>query len=348
MISCKASNLEFVDLFCGAGGLSLGLQQAGLTARLGVDACADAIRTYARNFPDAGASHADIDAVTPQFIRSHIRARTRYVLAGCPPCQLFSRLHRSTSTASKKHVIFRYLSLVAQCDADYLVFENVPRITSFDSVWPMVIRSLRKSGYHLWCGTIMARDLGVPQKRTRLVVIGSKVPFEAPEPPSSIEPRTVRDAIHDLVSLEAPVANHTTMTLSRQNLARIRRIKREGGKSRPNARSFSDSYARMSWDDAAPTITTRCISFSNGRFGHPTEHRAVTVREAARLQGFPDEFVFDGTLWQTARQVGNAVPPPIGRWLGEAILAIDSARPRRGRVVKVDDAVISPHPNAAV
>jgi DNA (cytosine-5)-methyltransferase 1 len=151
------------------------------------------------------------------------------------------------------------------------------------------------------------------------LLIAARTPIEIPSPPKTAL-GTVREAIGKLPDLDPSIPNHFTMKLAPQNMARLRSTPRDGGTSKKPGESFDDSYARMYWDRPAPTITTRCVSFSNGRFGHPQFDRAVTVREAATLQGFPPDFVFEGGVWETARQVGNAVPPPIGKAVGERII----------------------------
>lgn len=308
--------MDFVDLFCGAGGLSLGLRQAGLRQRLAVDSDPYAIETYRLNFPKASVLQMPVEDLRAANIRAAVPDRSNYVLAGCPPCQLFSRLHQRRP--KKNHVIFPYLELVEAVRAPYVVFENVPQITAYSEVWSVFIRTLEGCGYRLWSAVVNASDFGVPQHRRRMVVIGSRAGDVLPKLPRQ-SPRTVRDAFAGLPESSERVENHVAMRMSSANLERIRRIPSPGGTSR-NGGAFPDSYSRMHWDRPAPTITTRCISFSNGRFGHPEFDRAITVREAARLQGFPDTFVFSGGVWNAAKQVGNAVPPPLARWLGRTVM----------------------------
>jgi DNA (cytosine-5)-methyltransferase 1 len=308
--------MEFVDLFCGAGGLSLGLKRAGLRQRLAVDSDPQCVASYCANFPKSNVRLACVEDLHPKHIRSEIRNPAAYVLAGGPPCQLFSRLHQKKPGGD--HVVFAYLKLVSELLPPYLVFENVPQIATYHEVWSAFLGTLKRSGYHMWSAVINAADLGVPQSRHRLVVVASRgrpVDFVLPRR----RHRTVREAIEDLPKADTTIPNHITLRMSEMNLARIRKIRREGGKSR-SSKAFTDSYARMYWDKPAPTITTRCVSFSNGRFGHPKFNRALTVREAARLQGFPDSFVFQGGVWSTARQVGNAVPPPLATFLGRQLV----------------------------
>jgi len=310
--------LEFVDLFCGAGGMSYGLARAGLTQRLGVDADVASIATYSASVPRSTAVVADVATLSGSDILASVASRDNLVLAGCPPCQLFSRLQRSRVPVTSE--IDAYLRLLWSTRPAYVVFENVPQLRTHKKIWGAIQNRLEKMGYWVWSDVVEAHHFGVPQHRRRLLLIASRYGELTPRIPRRAI-RTVRDAIRDLPSQPGDVANHRTMRLSPANAARIRLTASNGGSSRPTNVSFADSYARMYWDRPAPTITTKCISFSNGRFGHPRFHRAITVREAARLQGFPDSFVFHGSLEQTATQVGNAVPPPIAKWVGETITA---------------------------
>jgi DNA (cytosine-5)-methyltransferase 1 len=308
--------MEFVDLFCGAGGLSLGLKKAGLRQRLAVDSDPQCVASYRANFPRSNVRLATIETLDAREITRELQDTSAYVLAGGPPCQLFSRLHQQQPGGD--HVVFAYLKLVRALRPPYLVFENVPQIASYRDVWGAFLRTLKSSGYHIWSAVINAADLGVPQSRHRLVVVASRRSPVSIVLPQRVH-RTVRQAIGDMPRADPAIPNHVTMQLSDANFARIRSIRTAGGNSR-FSKGFSDSYARMHWDKPAPTITTRCVSFSNGRFGHPKFDRALTVREAARLQGFPDTFLFEGGVWSTARQVGNAVPPPLAAFLGRQLV----------------------------
>jgi len=310
--------LEIVDLFCGAGGMSLGLRLSGMTPRLGVDRSPHCVATFARNFPQAQAVKADVAALTPRDVLRHVESKTRLVLAGCPPCQLFSQLHRSRGPLGPE--IRSYLRLVEGISPRCLVFENVPLIRSYPDAWGALLETLDRLRYHVRHRVVCASDFGVPQHRKRLILIAARTPIEIPGPPYG-PARTVRDAIGGMPESDPSIANHETMKLAPQNLARLKVTPRDGGTSKRPGASFDDSYARMYWDRPAPTITTRCVSFSNGRFGHPEFNRAITVREAATLQGFPSDFVFEGGVWESASQVGNAVPPPVARAVGEQIMA---------------------------
>lgn len=309
--------LELVDLFCGAGGMSLGLQQSGIVPRLGVDRNADCIDTYRSNIKDASVLIADVADLRPSQILDRVSSRDRLVLAGCPPCQLFSQLHRSDTPIGTE--IDSYLKIIRTVRPLCVVFENVPQVTRRHDVWIAILHQLHKLKYHVRHGVVPAVNFGVPQNRVRLLLVAARDPVELPEP-LGFPMSTVRQAIGSLPDRDPDIPNHVSMKLSPTNLKRIKSIRRDGGLSRVVGSSFSDSYGRMYWDRPAPTITTKCVSFSNGRFGHPEYHRAITVREAALLQGFPMDFLFEGTLKQTARQVGNAVPPPLSRAVGDQIL----------------------------
>lgn len=321
--------LEVVDLFCGAGGMSCGLEKSGLKIRLGIDQDFDSISTYSRNFQRANVIHADVADLKANEILIHLRNPDCFVLAGCPPCQIFSQLHRSSRTVGDE--FNQYLRLLWTLRPAYLVFENVPRIVVFKSAWDLLLDRLRRRGYCVNFLKIDAADFGVPQRRKRLVLVASRTEFDF-LPIGKVRQRTVRDAIGHLPEVDERIPNHRTLKLSETNLKRLKSTPKNGGRSKPKLSAFDDSYGRMRWDSPSPTITTRCISFSNGAFGHPVYDRAITVREAAMLQGFPDHFEFTGGVWSSARQVGNAVPPPVASWLGRSIcdhFKSQITRPRR-------------------
>lgn len=324
--------LEVVDLFCGAGGLSWGLQQGGLTIRAGIDQSRFCVSTYRRNLPGVAAVAADLCALKRADILQYVTVPDNLVLAGCPPCRLFSQLHRRQKPLGEE--FGAYLRLLWSLRPRYVVFENVPRIVDRDDAWGALTARLDRLGYSFCSQVVAAERFGVPQRRKRLVLVASRTPIRFPELPSKPH-RTVQDAISDLPEADPTIPNHVTMSLSRSNLARIQQVSPDGGRSKTLRVPFDDSYGRMEWGRPSPTITTRCISFSNGRFGHPEYHRAITVREAARLQGFPDHFVFEGGIKETARQVGNAVPPPLAKWLAEVILAHHRGEAKRETTPRV-------------
>lgn len=307
---------DCIDLFCGAGGLSLGLRQAGINIQIAIDRDADCQETYRRNHPETELIQADIGEINLGALKSVRRTSKLLILAGGPPCQLFSQLnHNSTDNPSG---IRAYMRAFHGASPDYAVFENVPAILRKHKSWSLLINSFAKAGYEVTFGVLESKEFGVPQKRKRMIVIASKH-GRVQLPQGRSKQVSVRKAIGHLPSDFGYNADHYGLTLAPANLDRIRSLKAGEG-SRSSGEAFCDSYSRMNWDALAPTTTTKCISFSNGRFGHPLFDRALTVHEAAILQGFPRSFRFHGNLWAKARQVGNAVPPPIGKAIGKAIL----------------------------
>ncbi len=308
--------LECVDLFCGAGGLSLGLMNAGMVVRVGVDCDLRSRETYQFNFPNTVHLAARIQDVRPAQLLAHVENRNRLVLAGGPPCQLFSRLNRRTQDISEE--IVAYTKLIKRIRPYCVIMENVPAIIRRQKAWSTILATLESMKYRIVFGVLRASHFGVPQNRDRLIVIAGKMPVSLPAQ-SAATPVSVRDAIGHFPLSDDRIPNHRTLKPAPENLRRLQQL-REGESSRGRGKSFRDSYARMYWDRPAPTITTKCISFSNGRFGHPKYDRALTIREAASLQGFPETFTFFGSLWDCARQVGNAVPPPVSEAVALQVL----------------------------
>ena len=317
--------LECIDLFCGAGGLSLGLDRAGIRVRAAVDQDADCKSTYTSHFKNVSFIQSRIQQVDVDQLTKRVKDPERLILAGGPPCQLFSRLNRAPAEMTDELVA--YVKLVKLLRPAFVVFENVPAILRRSLAWNFVLSSLQKMKYLVEFGVLAATDFNIPQHRRRLIVIAGRERVTLPEGNAG-RVLTLRDAISHLPDRSDSIPNHVGFRLSAENLKRIRQLK-AGELSKQMDDAFRDSYARMEWDKPAPTITTKCISFSNGRFGHPEYDRAITVREAAIIQGFPDDFIFEGCIRSAARQVGNAVPPPISEAIGRQILrAFEKGRQR--------------------
>ncbi len=308
--------IECIDLFCGAGGLSLGLQRAGIKIRTAVDIDVKCGETYRGRFPNVSFLQKSIQEVRGSELLKKIRNPDRVILAGGPPCQLFSRLNKKPADMTDE--VLAYTKLIREVNPAFVVFENVPAIARRSGAWNCVLDTLDLAGYSVDFSVVNSANFGLAQNRKRMILVAGRIPVEIPKPklPKIV---TVRDAIEHLPDLSEDIPNHRSLILSDGNRKRIQGLK-QGQYSRTRGTSFADSYARMEWDKPSPTITTKCISFSNGRFGHPEYNRGLTVREAAILQGFPDDFIFTGTLWDCARQVGNAVPPPIAEAIGKAII----------------------------
>jgi len=334
---------KVIDLFCGAGGLSLGLQRAGFDVLYALDNDVDAIATYNLNLGDHG-HVGDVRALSKSSLAlSGIDTDCVDLIAGGPPCQGFSVQRRGSDHDERNFLVLEFLRLVLEIKPKFFLMENVSGLLSVrgKAFMDRFCGDCASEGYEVKIQKLHAVDYGVPQNRKRAFLIGrlksaSSVEFEFPRATQRYvdSPVTVRDAMADLLYLsESQLANHKADRLSPINLARIRSIKAgQGRDSLPEELQLAchrnnkshrhlDTYGRMSWDEPAPTITARFDSFSRGRFGHPELDRTITLREGARLQTFPDSFEFIGTKVSVARQIGNAVPPTLGRVVGESIIS---------------------------
>lgn len=338
-----------IDLFCGAGGLSLGLQQAGFEVVLALDSDPIAAATYRASF-GGHFLEAPIDRVSPDDVlkMAGLAPGDCDVLAAGPPCQGFSVQRRGSDRDDRNHLILEILRFVETIQPKFFLIENVTGLTSRRgrNFLDQLLNRAERMEYALQITKLNAADFGVPQERRRVFLLGqshsdtSGARFAFPEPQCSRDKyRTVRSAIGDLPSPPADGSPHPDYPLhyregrlSAKNLERFTHIPEGGGRddlpvhlrlpchvNNPSHR-HKDVYGRMAWDMPAPTLTARFDSFSRGRFGHPVENRTITLREGARLQTFPDDFGFFGNREQVARQIGNAVPPLLAHALGEKIL----------------------------
>ena len=338
--------IRVVDLFSGAGGTSCGLRQAGMMPLAAVDIDSDALRTYAANFPEATTIASDIRRVDVRDLLAVLEGAGRgdgLLLAACAPCQPFSRQNRQKKELdARADLLGEVVRFVEGLRPEFILVENVPAIRQQHSAGGPLgafLGRIRQLGYAYAVETVQVADYGVPQHRPRLVVLASRLrPVSLPPPThgAGLRPHaTVRDAIGHLPPIDAGaadpyVANHRAAGLSDINLRRMRATPPEADRRawpedlrldcHRTVDGYTDTYGRMSWDRPAPALTTRCISISNGRFAHPSQDRGISVREAAALQSFPDDFVFTGSMDGMARQIGNAVPPLMAAQLAAAFL----------------------------
>lgn len=340
------TRLQAVDFFCGAGGMSLGFSQAGIKVVGGLDNATDCRKTYESNIPGAKFIEHDITRLSaPELARSlNLRVNdSSLVFAGCSPCQFWSKIRTDKTKAARTAFLLKqFEKFIRYFRPGFVVVENVPGLYTRkkQTILPNFIGFLERLGYAWDDGVINANHYGVPQNRVRYLLIATRLATKiALPPPVSDALLTVNAFIGVANGFKAITAGHrdtsdflhTSSKLSPDNLRRIRMTPRSGGdrsawKDNKNLQInayrgrdeiFRDVYARMYWDRPAPTITTRFNSFSNGRFGHPDEDRAISIREGATLQTFPQDFVFHGTnLNNIARQIGNAVPPVLAQRIG--------------------------------
>lgn len=333
MISC-------VDLFCGVGGLTHGLEKAGLCVSAGFD-----IDEQCR-FPFEANNSAkfilkDVATLAGKDVSSVWTKGATTLLAGCAPCQPFStysRAKRKSKQDDKWQLVRHFSRLVAETQPDLVTMENVAELTRHD-VFEELLRSL--ADYSVRHSVVDCCAYGVPQTRRRLVLLASRFgPVKLWAPSRSRLKTTVAEAISALPPVAAGEKHHSdpmhhACNLSPINLQRIR-ASRPGGTWRDwpislravchltkTGETFPSVYGRMEWDRPAPTITTQCFGYGNGRFGHPDQDRAISLREAAMLQTFPRRYKFLGpgekiVFHTMGRLIGNAVPVRLGYAIGRS------------------------------
>lgn len=348
MLPHDNGELIAIDLFCGAGGLSLGLKQAGFNVVTALDNDPVAVKTYVGVHGKHVACSSIEDVSAADLLSKAGIARGECVLlAGGPPCQGFSLQRRGERNDPRNSLVLEFLRMIEEIRPRFFLMENVGGLLSIHGKYFLRELSVRTArlDYVIHVELLNAVDFEVPQRRKRAFLIGERTSalnghFQFPETTVPGNPKTVRDAIGDLPSPpddgrpHPDYANHFRETrLSPLNIERIRHVPQGGGRDHlpehleldchKNNRSHrhKDVYGRLSWDEPSVTITARFDSFTRGRFAHPVEDRSLTIREGARIQTFPDEFVFEGNREDQARQVGNAVPPLLARHLGNAILS---------------------------
>lgn len=333
-----------VDLFCGAGGLTRGLLDAGIQVKAGVDCDLTCRFPYVHN-NGTDFIGKSINDVTGDDLKKFFRSQSLKLLAGCAPCQTFStynyRARSAVDKDSKWYLLLQFSRLVTELSPELVTMENVPGLEK-QGVFQKFLNTLERRNYHVSYQVVNCEEYGVPQHRHRLVLLASKlgeIRLLSPEE-CGAKPQTVRDAIAKLKPLAAGGRSrtdslHYCSALSDTNLKRIRasvpgKSWREWPKAlvadchcKETGRSYSGVYGRMEWDAPSPTITTQFFGFGNGRFGHPEQDRALSLREGAILQSFPSNYQFmePGTTLSfkaIGRLIGNAVPVRIGEVIGRS------------------------------
>ena len=333
-------NIHAVDLFCGIGGLTHGLRSSGVTVKAGYDLDATCQHAFVANNLGATFVQADVRNLRYEDLKAHFQGSDVSALVGCAPCQPFSAHTRRSRNQPKDDcsLLLEFARLVDEGTPDIVSIENVPGLARHEA-FAKFVASLRALDYHVEHDVLSCLRYGVPQRRRRLVLLASRIgPISLPAGDSDGQP-TVAAYIQDqptLVDGQADSSDpaHVTMPLSALNRRRIRQSK-PGGTWRDwdddlvNAchreTYYPAPYGRMRWDAPAPTITTQFCYYSTGRFGHPEQDRTISVREAALLQTFPDDYdlVDDEAplvVHKLARHIGNAVPVELAAAIGTAIV----------------------------
>jgi DNA (cytosine-5)-methyltransferase 1 len=337
--------IRVADFFCGCGGTSAGLQAAGMNIVFGLDNDSEASATYRLNFPKANFFERDIKSVTTNEIVETIEPGDGPLLiSACAPCQPYSTFASAKREDPRRRLLLRLIPVIKRLNPEFILVENVPGLRSQSApagTFNRFKKTLTSLDYHVASGVVDCQNYGVPQRRRRLLIMASRLgSISLPVPTHGrgvavLPISTVAEWIGDLPPVEAgqkhpDIPNHLASGLTELNLRRIRATTEGGGRAdwpeelqltcHSNHRGHSDVYGRMRFDMPAPVLTTKCTSISNGRFGHPTQDRPITVREAASLQTFPRTFTFVGGIKSTTRQVGNAVPVLLAQRVGEVFV----------------------------
>lgn len=342
-----------IDLFAGVGGLSLGFEMAGFEVVLANEFDKSIADAYIENRPGTKMIVQDITKLPIEETFGPYAGRTTAVIGG-PPCQGFSQKGQRKSINDPRNFLFRYYyEVVRRVKPKYFVIENVPNLLTTEGGYfkEEIIDLFSGIGYAVSCGVLCAADFGVPQDRHRTCIIGRRGDTLVSLPEPNGVHTTIWDAISDLSYLESgegaeiqdyrfppqsayqrmlragsdELYNHVATRHSKVTLERLRMIPPERGREMLPAEHltksiYSGTWCRMKKDDIAKTITTRYDTPSSGEFTHPYLNRAITTREAARIQSFPDTFHFFGTKSSQMKQVGNAVPPLLGKAVAERIM----------------------------
>lgn len=345
--------IKLIDLFSGAGGLTLGFVSrrfcGGYESVLAIDHDSSAAATHAANFEGRS-----VCANIEEWVQSHGIPRADVVVGG-PPCQGFSLLNKNRTGDKRRELWEPFLEVADRSRAKVFVMENVAELLRSPEL-AAIRRRASKFGFSTAAAVLNAADYGTPQIRKRTFVIGcrgrARLPIEFPPPPTHADPaagiglppwRTVRDAIEDLppprgteIGKTAPLNLHFCRTMTPLSVRRYRFVPPGGNRFDLQRRAplitppcwikktsgGTDLFGRLWWDRPSVTIRTEFYKPEKGRYLHPVEHRPITHREAARFMGFPDNFRFEGSKVEVARQIGNAVPPPLAGALGRLVRSI--------------------------
>lgn len=345
MKASKVKKPVFIDLFAGAGGLSIGLEQAGFELVAATDWDHWSCETLRANHPNILVKEGDIVGLDLEEFERELGVKEVDVIVGGPPCQGFSQLGKREKTDPRNQLWRQYMRFVAHFNPKIFVIENVPQLLVSDE-YPQIKAMAEGLGYSVKEKILHAVDYGVPQKRKRAIIIGSRIgepehPTETHVDPAKINLlnhtrkiwRTVRDVIGDLPKKPTGENWHVGRNPTPLSLERYKHVPEGGNRfDLPTAlmpdcwkrkkTGSTDVFGRLSWDKPSLTIRTEFFKPEKGRYLHPKEHRPITIREAARIQTFPDTYVIVGSNVQAAKQVGNAVPAELARNIGKKLLEL--------------------------
>lgn len=341
----KNSRPKFIDLFAGAGGLSIGLENAGFELVAATDWDHWSCQTLRANHPNIFVCEGDITSLVLEDFSNEIGNIEIDLIVGGPPCQGFSQLGKQDKNDPRNQMWREYMRFVKHFRPKIFVIENVPQLLT-SGEYPLIKEVAEALGYKIKEKVLHAVDYGVPQKRKRAIIIGSRIgePFH-PEP-THVSPdkaslldghlkpwMTVRNAIGDLSLVPDENNWHVGRNPTPLSLERYKTIPPGGNRfDLPDALApecwkrkrtgSTDVFGRLEWDKPSLTIRTEFFKPEKGRSLHPEAHRPITIREAARLQTFPDDYVIVGSNVQAAKQIGNAVPSRLAQAIGNSLLKL--------------------------
>ncbi len=335
----------FIDLFAGAGGLSIGLERAGFQLAAATDWDHWSCETLRANHPGIPVKEGDIVNINLKEFEKEIGTREIDLIVGGPPCQGFSQLGKQEATDPRNQLWRQYLRFVEHFRPKIFVMENVPQLLT-SGEYEQILEKATKLGYVVKAEVLHAVDYGVPQKRKRAIIIGSRIGTPEHPEPTHIDPakmnlltqnrkswRTVREVIADLSPKPDGKNWHVGRNPTPMSLQRYKSIPAGGNRFNlpmeltPNCwkrkkTGSTDVFGRLWWDKPSITIRTEFFKPEKGRYLHPKENRPITIREAARIQTFPDTYIIKGSNVQAAKQVGNAVPAELAHQIGLKLIEL--------------------------
>jgi len=340
----KSKNVKVIDLFCGVGGLSYGFVKEKFDVVAGIDydlSCKYAFETN----NNAIFLHKNLTHTSSKYINSLFPQNSLKILIGCAPCTSFSTLTQKYKDHNQWRLLYSFSRIINDVRPDIISMENVPRLLAYKGgkVFNDFNNMLKKANYNVFYKVVNCADYGIPQKRNRLILLASKLGEISllKETHTVKEYVTVKDAIYHLPKIEAGETDikdplHRSRNLSPLNRKRIILTPEGGGwenwnediklecHKRKSGKTFRNVYGRMKWNDVAPTLTTLCTGYGNGRYGHPSQNRAISLREAAILQSFPIGYAFFDpevkfSYKNIEKHIGNAVPVALARIIAKSI-----------------------------
>lgn len=362
-------SFNFIDLFCGAGGLSNGLSRAGMNCLVGIDFLKPAIETFNKNHKNSIGICGDIKEIETSEIKKLIKNRKVHLVCGGPPCQGFSTIGTNDAEDSRNHLFMQYVKFVEDFKPNYILIENVTGLLSKNNINTLasIFDVFEQLDYYLDLRVLSAHHFGVPQARRRVIIIGNNQNIKNLYPEKEFNnpgesnkkyktTRTVKWAFENLLSYRKKIHNHEVENASIKKQIEKERIKHiPEGRSVRYERDEKEFLPKKLWFDhdwktisenrfreaklvrlnremPSPTIVT-----DGRRYYHPTEDRYLTVREAAALQSFPSNFVFSGATTNMWTQIGNAVPPLMAKSIGESIMKMHKNRKKKVELEKTRD-----------